>query len=76
MHSFDASQTFWEKYGARNEHLRKELGYFSIENIDDSSFVTVAVNPKKHFGDFESQSVNKKLKGLRKGQVGWNLKTV
>ena len=67
MHSFDASQIFWEKYGARNEQLNKKLGYFSIENIDDPCLVTVAVNPKEYFEDFESQSVNKKLKGLRKG---------
>ena len=67
MHSFDASQIFWEKYGARNEQLNKKLGYFSIENIDDPCLVTVAVNPKKYFEDFESQSVNKKLKVLRKG---------
>ena len=67
MHSFDASQIFWEKYGARNEQLNKKLGYFSIENIDDPCLVTVAVNPKEYFEDFESQSVNKKLEGLRKG---------
>ena len=29
--------------------------------------VTVAVNPKEYFEKFESQSVNKKHKGLRKG---------
>ena len=67
LHRFDSSHKFWEKYGVRNEHLKKKLGYFSIENIDDPCVVTVAVNPKDYFEEFESQSVNKKHKGLREG---------
>ena len=70
MHRFDTSLKFWEKYGVRNEHLKKKLGYFSIENIDDPCVVTVAVNPKEYFEEFESQSVNKKRKGLGKGASG------
>ena len=67
LHRFDTSHKFWEKYGVRNEHLKITLGYFSIENIDDRYVVTVAVNPKEYFEEFEGQSVNKKHKGLRKG---------
>ena len=70
MHRFDTSLKFWEKYGVRNEHLKKKLGYFSIENIDDPCVVTVAVNPKEYFEEFESQSVNKKHKRLGKGASG------
>ena len=70
MHRFDTSHKFWEKYGVRNEHLKKRLGYFSIENICQPCVVTVAVNPKDYFEEFESQSVNKKHKGLRKGVSG------
>ena len=50
----------------RNTNLRKKLGYFSIENIDEPYLVTVAVNPKEYFEQFESDIVNKKRKGLRK----------
>ena len=67
LHRFDTSHKFWEKYRVRNEHLKITLGYFSIENIDDLYVVTVAVNPKEYFEEFEGQSVNKKHKGLRKG---------
>ena len=47
--------------------IKKKLGYFSIKNIDDPCIVTVLVNPKEYFELFESQAVNKKHKGLRKG---------
>ena len=46
------------------------LGYFLIKNIDGPCIVIVTVNPKKYFKEFESQVVNKKLKGLRKGAAG------
>ena len=54
----------------RNTNLRKKLRSFSIENIDDPCLVTIAVNPKKYFGQFESDSVNKNHKGLRKSALG------
>ena len=41
-----------------------------IENIDDPCVVSVAVNPKEYFEQFESQVVNKIHKVLRKGAVG------
>ena len=69
-HRFNASHKFWEKYGVRNEHLKKNLGYFSIENIDNPYVANVTVNPKEYFKEFKSQSVNKKHKGLRKGARG------
>lgn len=54
----------------RNANLRKKLGYFSIENIDDPYLVIVAVKPKEYFEQFESDNVNKKHKWLRKGASG------
>ena len=60
LHRFDTSQKFWEKYGVRNEHLKKKLSYFFIKNVDNPCIVTVVVNPKEYFEEFEIQSVNKK----------------
>ena len=67
-HRFDTSHKFWEKCGIRDEHLKKKLGYFPIENIDDPCVVTVVVNPEEYFKEFEP--VNKKHKGKRKGASG------
>ena len=63
LHRFDTSHKFWEKYSVRNESLRKKICYFSIENIDDPCIITVALNPKEYFEEFESQTMNKKHKG-------------
>ena len=70
LNRFDTSHKFLDQFNVRNKDLRKKLGYFAIENIDDLYFVTVAVNPKKYFEQFESDNVSKKHKGLRKGAAG------
>ena len=46
--------------------MKIKLGYFSEYN-DNPCAVTVAVNPKEYFEEFEIQSVNKEHKGLKKG---------
>ena len=59
-----------EKFGARKENLRKCLGYFAIEHINNPCFVTVAVNSKEYYKPFEDISFNKKHKGIKKGLPG------
>ena len=70
LNRFDTSHNFWDRFNVKNTNLRKKLGYFSIENIDDPYLVIVAVNPKEYFEKFESDNVNKKHKVLRKGASG------
>ena len=43
------------------------LGLYEVEHIDNSCYVTLAVNPKEYF---ESNSTNKKHKGIKKGSAG------
>ena len=54
--------------------MKKNLGYFSIENIDDHCVAPIAVNPKEYHEIFKSEKVNKKHKGLRKGAQGMDFK--
>lgn len=44
--TFDSSREYWDGFGARNEDLRKNLGYFEIEHNHDPCIVTIACNPK------------------------------
>ena len=70
LHRFDTtSHKFWERYSARNAALKKKLGYFSIENIDDLCMTIIAVNLKEYIETFKYEYVNKKHKGLRKGAL-------
>ena len=66
----DTSHKFCGRFTVRNKDLRKKLGYFAIENIDDPCLVTVAVNPKEYV---EQLSI-KNIKGLEKVRQAWNLK--
>ena len=70
LHRFDMSHKFWEKLSVRDESLEKKVGYYIIQNIDDTCVVTIAVNPKEYFEKFESENINKKHKGLRKSAGG------
>ena len=62
LHWFDTSRKFCEKVSGRDKSLKKKL--------DDPCFITIAVNPKEYFEKFESENINKKHKGLRKGTQG------
>ena len=45
VNRFDTSNTFWEKFLARDKSLEKKLGCFEIESIDNPCQVVIAVNP-------------------------------
>ena len=70
LHRFDTSHKFWEKFCVRNTSLKKKLGYYAVENIDDPCNITIAVNPKEYFEEFESEKTNRKHNGPRKAALG------
>ena len=45
--------TSFGKFDPRNTSLNKKLGYYVIENIDDPSNITIAVNPKEYLEEPE-----------------------
>ena len=47
LHRFDTSHEFWKKFGVRTTSLKKKLGYYAVENIDDPCNITTVVNPKE-----------------------------
>ena len=65
LNRFGTSHELWDWFNVRNKDLRKKFGNFAIENIDGLCIVTVAVNPKEYFEQFESHNVNKKHKGIK-----------
>ena len=67
---FDKSDKFWEKFGVYNPQNQKVLGLYEVENINDPCLVTLAVNPKEYFEYFESENIDKKPKGIKKGSAG------
>ena len=63
---FDLSAEFYDQFNCRNEKLRKNVGPFEVENIDNANVITIALNPKEYYERFVNYSDNKKHKGIKK----------
>ena len=63
----DKSNEFWRRFNVHSPNEQKVLGLYKVKHIDNSCYVTLAVNPKEYF---ESNSTNKKHKGIKKGSAG------
>ena len=42
----DLSDDFWERFNVQNKKLKKQVGLYEIENIDNVNILTLAINPK------------------------------
>ena len=62
----DLSHNFWKKFNAQNPKLKKQVGLYKIESIDNVTLVTIAVHPKEYFEKYRNREINKKHKGLKK----------
>ena len=63
---------FYEQFFCRNESIKKQVGLYEVESIDNANLVTIAVNPKEDFEVFRNKAINKKHKGVKKSTRGIN----
>ena len=63
---------FWQQFKIRNENVKKQMGLYEIENIDNANICTNAVNPNKYFEKFSNRPINKKHKGEKRNSPGIN----
>ena len=68
LEMFEVSHQFQEQFGERDIKTQKRLALLEIEHIDDPCFITIAKNPKEYIELFKSDSINKKHKGVSKGE--------
>ena len=59
----DLSDDFWDQLGVQNKKLKKQVGLFEIENINEPNIITIALNPKEYYEKFNDCTNNKKRKG-------------
>ena len=45
----DLSDNFWNKFNVQNKEIKKQVGLYEIESIDNANIITIAVNPKEYF---------------------------
>ena len=68
--SLDTSHGYYKKFSIHNGNLRKQMGLYKVENIDNPNVCTIVVNPKEYFEKFRNKSINKKHKGVIKDTKG------
>ena len=62
----DLSDEFWTQFSVRNLSLKKQVGLYEIESINNANIVTIPVNPKEYFEIYKDKSINKKHKWSKK----------
>ena len=65
LERIDLSDEFYEQFGVRNKKLKKQVGLYEVESIDNPTMITIAINPKEYFEQYKNFSINKKAKGIR-----------
>ena len=72
----DRSHEYFDNFNARDENLRKRVGYFEIKQINKDNIITIALNPKEHYERYIDHSYKKKHKGLSKLVLGMDFDSV
>ena len=70
INRLDLSDDFYQQFNIQNKKLKKQVGLFEVENINRTNILTIALNPKEYYEEFDNYSNNKKHKGLKKGTAG------
>ena len=68
----DLSDDFWDQFGVQNKKLKKQVGLFEIESINQANVTTIALNPKECYERFVDHSDDEKHKGLKKSTRSMN----
>ena len=71
----DTSDEFYEQFFCRNKSIKKQVGLYEVESIDNANLVTIALNPKKYFEVFKNKAINKKHKGVKKSTCGMDFES-
>ena len=54
----DVSDNFWVQYGVPRKELKKQVGLYEAENINNAYILAIAVNPKEYFEKYKNYSVH------------------
>ena len=75
LERLDLSDDFWDQFNVQNKKVKKQVGLFEDESINTPNIITVSINPKEYYEEFDDQSNNKKHKGIKKGTPGMDFST-
>ena len=61
----DTSDDFYVKFLCQNKKIKKQVGLYEVESINNPNIITLAVNPKLYFEVFRTREINKKTQGSK-----------
>ena len=64
------SDDVWEQFNVQNKSLKKQVGLYEVENINNKNILMLAINTKEYFEKYKDFLINKKHKGLKKNTPG------
>ena len=53
LERLDLPDDFWERFAVQNKSLKKQVGLYEIENIDNANVLAIAINPKEYFEKYK-----------------------
>ena len=69
----DLPNDFYAQFNVQNKKLKKQVGLYEVESINNPNIITVAINPKEYFEQYKNCFINKKAKGIRRDTEGMTL---
>ena len=68
----DLSDDFYTQFNLQNKKLKKQVGLYEVEHINNPNIITVAINPNEYFEQYKNCSINKK--GYKARYRGYDFK--
>ena len=66
LNTLDLSDDFWTQFDVQNKKLKKQVGLYEIESINNPNILTIPINQKEYFEKYRDKNINKKHKGLKR----------
>ena len=54
INRLDLSDDFYQQFNIQNKKLKKQVGLFEVENINRTNILTIALNPKEYYEEFDN----------------------
>ena len=49
LNKLDLSNAFWEQFNVQNKSLKKQVGLYEVENINNTNTFMIAINSRNYF---------------------------
>ena len=70
LNRLDLSDDSWKQFNVQNKSLKKQVGLYEVENINNTNTLTISINPKEYFEKYKDFLINRKHKSLKKNTPG------